>query len=112
MHYTNQDAFDIVYRHFILDEKPYGVNRMGHCALRGIDGRKCAVGLLIDDGDYDSRVEDFDLTKLPWADWCTTFDDIEFIGALQWEHDALTGRKLYAKRMQNLAKEYSLTVPE
>ena len=45
-------------------EKDFSTIEMTVCALRGENGTKCAVGLLIDDKDYDIRMESGDFISL------------------------------------------------
>ena len=52
---TLQSTFDTVARHLLAQN---AVSRyVNGCAYRGAHGRKCAVGCLISDEEYDSRME-------------------------------------------------------
>jgi hypothetical protein len=54
---TNQSAFDIMCKHLMsMDSK--SMDSIGEkCMYRGYEGRKCPVGALIPDADYDPSFE-------------------------------------------------------
>jgi hypothetical protein len=65
---TNQEAFDAVVRHLasmnrqsvVIESEgldPFGEPLSGSCAYRHPDGRKCAIGALIPDDQYDPIIE-------------------------------------------------------
>lgn len=53
---NNREAFDTVKGH-LLTQMARSVNDSGECMYRGLEGRKCAVGCLIPDEEYDVRME-------------------------------------------------------
>jgi len=57
---TAQDVFDQVATHLLTQKERALVsvaNKNVRCAYRGVDGRKCAVGCLIADEDYNPAME-------------------------------------------------------
>lgn len=66
----------------------------GTCAYRGGDERKCAVGLFIDDADYEEwleghTVDDYNVQQLLEKSLSSSLDDddIDFFNELQNSHD-------------------------
>lgn len=57
---TLQEVFDIVSKH-LLNQRKRSVDGYGSCSYRGIDGMKCAAGILIPDDQYDIEFE-----RKPW----------------------------------------------
>lgn len=53
---TLQETFDKVARH-LLTQQAKAEQPDGNCAYRGEHGRKCAVGCLISDEEYDPKME-------------------------------------------------------
>lgn len=97
----------------------------GHCAYRGEDGRRCNVGLLIDDTNYTAEIEGdsvdaqkvFRLTK-PYGRCVELgFDDDEtaevhgLLSSLQEDHDQSGGPGEHKLRLTVTAKDYKLEVP-
>lgn len=54
---TNQEAFEIMCNHLRLQEWCRSEDVYGYCMYRGGKGRKCAVGVLISDEDYNPDME-------------------------------------------------------
>jgi hypothetical protein len=57
---TGQDAFDAVWRHFVVENgKPSHGQYLGAsgCMYRGPGGARCAAGVLLDDRDYGPALE-------------------------------------------------------
>ncbi len=111
MRYTNQEVFDRVYTHFIINEEPYSVDDKGSCMYRGIEGRKCAGGLFIKDEDYDVEYEGNGVHKLPWGRWGIEFSEFRLLEELQAAHDQLRSRPTFAKILATVADRFGLTVP-
>jgi hypothetical protein len=61
MHQLAQQAFDKAWQRFVVEGAPQslGFNSEGdaRCAYRGVNGARCAIGLLIDDRDYQPEME-------------------------------------------------------
>jgi hypothetical protein len=51
-----EDIFATVKSH-LLKQNAVSEDDGGSCRLRGQDGRRCAIGVLIDDAHYDERLE-------------------------------------------------------
>lgn len=54
---TNQEAFDAVCEHLAQQKTQSLVLMEGHCAYRGDNGGKCAIGALIPDSEYNTTME-------------------------------------------------------
>lgn len=55
---TKQEIFDRVWDHFVVQGNPRSVSDDGEdCRYRGRNGTRCAVGIFIDDADYDERMD-------------------------------------------------------
>lgn len=54
---TAQEIFDTVKQHLLTQNARSENGYSTLCMYRGIEGRKCAVGCLIDDEDYDPKFE-------------------------------------------------------
>ena len=107
----NQLAFNIIYKHSLNKEKSY--NDFG-CAYRGVNNTRCFVGALIKDEHYNPLLEDkcagayavqeavkLSLKGLP---------NIQLLVEAQEIHDRFKPED-WDKELEQLAKEYSLTVP-
>lgn len=53
---SKQEIFDIVSTH-LLSQNKKSVNSARCCRYRGLNGLKCAVGILIPDEEYEERFE-------------------------------------------------------
>lgn len=61
--YTKQGLFDLIVSK-VLEQGMPSADEGGYCMYRGIEGRKCAIGHLIPDDIYDSKMEgSFDTLK-------------------------------------------------
>jgi hypothetical protein len=61
---TDQEILDIVVPAMIVQGEP-SITEHGRCTYRGIDGRKCAAGVLISDQEYDPKFELYNSSWLP-----------------------------------------------
>ena len=109
--YTNQTAFDKVYKH-LLTQNSQAMNADGtECAYRGSDGKMCAVGCLITDADYDPIMEGDEATWVIRDIDELSYVDSSLLNALQRMHD--TGSPvMWRDKLQTLAIDYGLTVPK
>jgi len=57
MSISAQEIFTAVWNHFVRDGGERSSSEACSCAYRGRDGAMCAVGVLLDDGDYDEAFE-------------------------------------------------------
>ena len=59
---TNQEVFNTVWNHFVVDRNTYSVDETGVCQYRGEgpkEGAKCAIGLFIPDDIYNFEMEEW-----------------------------------------------------
>lgn len=99
------------------------------CAYRAADGKRCAVGHLIDDEDYRPGIEgrpigDILVASTYGADpvcdrsscWCRSasrsLTKAEFLGDLQRAHDFARDESCVRERMMAVARRYALDVPD
>lgn len=61
---TNQEAFDKVWHHFVVEQNPKSWDEKGICKYRGPNGTKCAAGIFISDEVYDPIIEGNQITYL------------------------------------------------
>lgn len=119
---TNQELFDIVWNALNLQ----GLTSMGSsetgvllCSYRGSKGRKCAAGHLIEDDEYDPRMEAQTVRQLlnTWNFKNINLENAHFVQMLQNAHDTCmprnrgTSLEAWRSEMHKLAEMYSLTVP-
>jgi len=118
--WTRQTAFNKVWEHFVTNKAPPSMHG-AYCVYRGPEGRKCAIGVLMDDADYkprfDSRIsEAMILDKV--MDLCPSLAglDKEFANELQGAHDRYADSVLFHAKIHAdltvLASEYDLTIPQ
>lgn len=121
---TNQQIFNKVWDHFIVNENPASVvtreDGTLKCQYRGSNGAKCAVGIFILDEEYDKKMEGLCATDL-LAESHSRLSQLTsamgwFLNRLQSAHDdsALVGRhfhRLMKRDLKELARRYSLKVP-
>ena len=88
---TPQEIFDTVVTHLRGMEKPSAYGD-GSCAYRGMDGAKCAAGVLIPDEIYSPEMEGCPVENFPAKDFGKSLPDwfvknSYLIQRFQWEHD-------------------------
>ncbi len=94
------------------------------CSYRGDNGRKCGIGWLINDDDYDMVIEDNNINLL-LQEGDIVFDgdlSVHFLERLQGSHDfahntaeLASGGKFiteFKNSMKRLADVYNLEIPE
>ncbi len=54
---TAQEVFDYIANHLLTQNAQSKDPNNGACLYRGPDGKKCAVGILFEDSDYDRNYE-------------------------------------------------------
>lgn len=98
---TKQEAFNKNWEHFIVNWSPPGFDATsgpGRCRYKSKDGRKCAIGILIEPGkyrrDFDdefSHVEDVlnQSGVLPLKNSVRYDTDLDFLTDLQHHHDTI-----------------------
>lgn len=89
---TAQEVFDTAVTGVINQGGPALAMATRSCRFRGDNGRKCAVGWLISDEDYDPRMESFTFPTLLEA-YPETLRDLvphqKLLKELQLSHDAM-----------------------
>ncbi len=109
---TEQEVFDIVYRHLMKQMRKCTDDgtEVGTCMYRGLEGMKCAAGVLIPDDNYDSEMENCTWMRLVHEKKVPE-DHHKLIARLQRVHDVVFIDKWEAT-LQDLAAEHQLKVPE
>lgn len=65
---TRQEAFNVVWRSFVIEKAPPSLDHESYCVYRGPNGEKCAVGLLIPDDLYRMEFEGKSLRSIVCLD--------------------------------------------
>jgi len=112
----NQQAFDAVIQHFLIEKNDRSQDSDGDCLLRGPHGRMCAVGLLFPDTLYRSTMENAPVFELlghevlrSWFSQCTP----DLLAELQRWHDEGVWDPLgfeSVKRLGMIAAQFNLDV--
>lgn len=102
---TAQEIFDKVYKHFIIDKNPRSISTTGAtCYYRGPNGEKCAVGILIDDKDYNEYMEGHSMENLltidaydyiVWRIKPQFINHLDLLSFLQVAHDQPQSKNFY-----------------
>lgn len=117
---TNQEVFDKVWRHFVIENNPKSILRdvdgRETCQYRGKDGAKCAIGILIADSEYSEEIEGLPILPLLESNHsCVKHlqgTDRHFLRRLQTEHDATPSggdfHKTLKVELEHVAKDFNL----
>lgn len=124
---TDQQIFDKVWQHFVVERGPWSVNRYGTCQYRGPRGQKCAVGVLIPDDMYQPSMERIEVGDLVFyhqfqavVDYLDTTNErrAKLLQDLQKAHDEgpyeytdASFTQAMQDRLMLIAHSYGLTVP-
>jgi hypothetical protein len=129
---TNQEMFNKVWQHFVVEENPASVDRESEvgngCFYRSPEGNKCAFGVLIPDEFYHEKMEGFTAISLIRGKECENegrgmreyFGKVDaiFISDLQEAHDDNANDYIGSNftdaievDLKKLAEEYNLEVP-
>ena len=91
---TEQEMFDRVWTHFVIEEKPRSAETSGDlfaCRYRSKDGSRCAVGLFILEHEYAINIEGFSigvlLDSMPETKVLLGSLDSTFLDSMQAAHD-------------------------
>lgn len=120
---SQQEIFNRVWQHFIIERQPRSVTSDGHCRYRGPEGAKCAVGLFIPDDCYSPWMEglgaDCILAEarnqkhvLPSELTELLSEHPALLRDLQNLHDKGTSRLEFERALVELADSYNLWVPK
>lgn len=106
---TNQEIFDKAALH-LLTQNARAEDANGTCEYRAADGKMCAVGALIPDGDYDETIEGETVTSKPkyFLKIGFTEENLPVLKDLQYIHDE-TEVKDWRAELDRLAKENNLS---
>lgn len=126
---SNQDAFNRVWQHFIVEKNPRSVQPVvtedSGCTYRSVmDGGKingCGIGCMLPDHLYRRELENKSVVVITddslqysgiteWFKKCSR----SFLSELQLCHDRSSNEDIehFVKDLQDLAKAFKLTVPE
>ena len=108
---NNQEVFDTVWTHFIIEKNPHSVGPDGYCRYRGVNGGKCAVGLLIPDSEYYPGLEEVNIYDVYHRVPSLRDSSVSpaLLRDLQYAHD--TQYKTLEDGLRRLAHTYDLTIP-
>lgn len=114
---TIQEAFDRCWNWFVVQGKPRSVNRQGTCRLRGPDGNKCAVGVLISDEDYSDRLDNAGPIQLAMGIYKIQVPSLnglslDFLADLQTAHDQHGKENGMQPALVGFAARWNLTIPD
>jgi len=115
-----QEAFNKVWDWFIVQKNPPGILGLTKCRLRGDNGSKCALGVLIPDSSYDSSMESDPVISARLFLRCESkVKGHEFLCAIRSFHDlstrswhGFTFHDEYKWRLKLVAKTFNLQIPE
>lgn len=110
---TAQEIFDTVKQHLLIQNARSENEYHTICQYRGTAGRKCAVGCLVGDGDYDPKFEGRTVRSLlvqcmlpePLATEFRRNEDL--LTSLQHIHDGV-GIEYWPSELNQVAIEYGL----
>lgn len=124
---TAQEMFDAGWQAFVVEGRPWSLDiSKDLCRYRGPNGAKCLGGLMIDDDDYDPRIEEqecgdafklidyeFDDQGLTDEDGSELYEDnmqIQLHDVL-YVCDAVPGSPEVKYAYVNFANRFGLTIP-
>lgn len=118
---NNQDAFNRIWRHFVVDKQPLSTNsELGSCYYRHPEtGAKCAVGILIPDDQCPPDIDNghWPLTRVSAEVPALRGCSIQFLRAVQNTHDSAAfavsrGDQPHLERdLRNIAGRFNLVAP-
>ena len=99
----SQEVFDIVSKG-LLEQNAKSWDEAGICKLRDGRGRKCALGFLIPDEEYVSRME----IDIPFGDIASRYGvSPALLDSLRAVHDC-SSPSLWRKRLERVADDFNL----
>ena len=109
---TLQEIFDTAY--LGLAKQGFEPSMKGDtCMYRCADGRKCAVGHLIPDEQYDPSLETNTVyIKRVWVAAGIPDELVEAVGVLQHAHDKALAPAKLKNNLSHFAELYGLTIPQ
>lgn len=116
---NNQEAFNKAVLGVVAQGGPSLVaphlGASSQCAYRAENGRKCAVGHLIEDDDYTPQFEDNPATVVYVTLKSLEDLDLELLNALQYAHDTMYSDENldeFIADAKDIAIKHNLTFPE
>ena len=118
---NNQEAFNKAVIGVVAQGGPSMKSRhlgvSSQCVYHAKDGRKCAVGHLIEDEDYDHVIENKTVTHLHVMGYIQKLSNVsvELLVKLQDAHDSMLADENldeFIADAKNIASRYNLTFPE
>lgn len=112
---SNQEIFDEVVKGLESQSWIASIGENGYCQFRGLGGRKCAIGWLIPDDDYNKAFENLngDIERLlKKLEQSYTIELLEFLWELRDLHDDLPNPEAMREGYRKFAKSHDLTWPE
>lgn len=111
---NSQEAFDTALKHMRAQKRASQDNKTGSFKLRGPEGTKCSIGILIPDEQYEKRMEMMSIRNI-WP-LIPTLKDLPyaFLLELNRAHDSSANwneggySTVGEERMQLAAKEFNL----
>lgn len=110
---TEQEIFDKVWNHFVVNKAPQSRSSKKLCRYRGPNGEMCAVGLLIPDEIYSKKMEGLrvgELINIGMLDGDFIKHKI-LLDRLQTIHDEPDMFALIEGFLRVVAEDYKLVVP-
>jgi hypothetical protein len=109
---TPQEIFDKVAVHLLTQNRVSMNEKNDLCAYRGVDGLKCAVGVLIPDEFYSPEIETTGAENLPEWVWKAmdidqTEGNVELLDRLQRTHDDF-GPESWVADLKKVAEDFNL----
>jgi hypothetical protein len=114
---TAQEIFDRVWRRFVVERAPRGVNIHGGCMYRTPGGRMCAVGCLLTDEEAETIMVAYGNGSLVNALCSRGLLPARFkphmplLCRLQATHDGPEFDSDRARRLREVANLFDLTIP-
>jgi hypothetical protein len=105
---TEQEAYDVMARH-LLTQNAKSING-ALCMYRDLEGRKCAVGVLISDEEYEPDMETCSATTLKCKFNCKALEGLpeKLLNDAQIVHDNYDPKDWVVK-LRALAERYNLS---
>ena len=108
--FSNQQILDFVMPKLLSQgcksKKP---DEKVHCAYRGANGTKCAIGFIMSDEEYNVKCEGWSVNKVLNYLNIPTLIKCSFLKALQYVHDDNKVED-WPEAFKNLAAKYNLTI--
>lgn len=110
---SNQEAFNNVWQHFIVENHPQARTEQGYCRYRTSNGLACAIGCQVPDklvSDSDDNTSLGILLEQKWKAHFAYVDPI-LLSELQGIHDSSDDYEELKERLTLLAADHGLCIP-